>query len=112
MESLEHAMPDWIEYVRSNLRLSRSLPEDEANAVEEIARQLEDAYLEALQRGLSAAQAEAEAKLHIIDWKTLSEGLPCNRRHNTFNEALRKEELRRMGIIDWIESLARDVRHA
>ena len=105
-------MPDWADYVRANLKLIKASPQDEANTIEEIARQLEDAYLEALQRGLSSEKAEAEAKLHVMDWKRLSEELPCNRRHNTVGEALRKEEVRGMGIVDWIESLARDMRYA
>jgi predicted permease len=105
-------MPDWQQYVRQNLRLARALPADEAAAIEEIARQLEDAYLEALNRGLSPEEAAAEAKLHITDWNQLSDELPCNKRYLTASHALREERRPRMSIAGWIESLARDARYA
>ena len=41
-------MPDWRSYVRENLCLSGASPEKEADTIEDIARQLEDAYLDAL----------------------------------------------------------------
>ena len=39
-------MPDWRSYVRENLCLSGASPEKEADTIEDIARQLEDAYLD------------------------------------------------------------------
>ncbi|PYT02409.1 MAG: hypothetical protein DMF60_21435, partial [Acidobacteria bacterium] len=81
-------MPDWRRYVRQNLKLTRALPEDEANAIEEVARQLEDAYLEALNRGLSSEEAVEDARLHITDWNKLSQELPCNERRDTVSHVL------------------------
>ena len=52
-------MPDWTEYVRRNLRLRGFRPEREAEIVEEVARQLEDAYTAALRLGGGEAQAAA-----------------------------------------------------
>ena len=65
-------MPDWTQYVRQNLRLSSLEVEREAEVIEDLAEQLEDAYAEALQRGLSPSQAEAAAKKHIADWPALA----------------------------------------
>jgi hypothetical protein len=68
-------MPDWRRYVRNNLRLEHAEPAQEAEAIEEIARQLEDAYLELLSEGCSPAEAEEQAKLHIQDWNVLAAAL-------------------------------------
>ena len=54
-------MPDWTEYVRRNLRLSHLRPERETEIVEDLAGQLDQAYAEALLRGLTSEQAEAAA---------------------------------------------------
>jgi len=81
-------MPDWRRYVQKNLNLGRS------DAVEEIARQLEDAYLEALNEGLPPEEAEQQAKLHIADWEKLS------------------TEASRVHWLDSLESSIRDGRYA
>ncbi|HEX2713414.1 MAG TPA: hypothetical protein VHM88_14535, partial [Candidatus Acidoferrales bacterium] len=65
-------MPDWTQYVRQNLRLSSLRVEREAEVIDDLAEQLEDAYSEALYRGLSPSQAEAAAKKHITDWPALA----------------------------------------
>src|ERR1043166_4684548 len=86
-------MPNWRRYVRENLRLMNVSPEREADAVEEIARQFEDAYLDALRSGLSAEEAEHEAKLHVTDWSKFS------------------AQLRRTSRYGWIDGLRQDFRH-
>ena len=68
-------MPDWIEYVRGNLRLRGFRPEREAEIVEEVARQLEDAYTEALRLGASEERAGEIARRHIADWDALAQEL-------------------------------------
>jgi len=65
-------MPDWAQYVRQNLRLSGLRVEREAEVIEDLAQQLEDAFAEALHRGLSPPQAETAAKKHIMDWPALA----------------------------------------
>src|SRR2546425_13239168 len=106
-------MDDWRRYVRENLQLSRAAPEREADAIDEIARQLEDAYLEAVSLGLSPEEAERQAKLHVPDWNGLSEELCRNARYRDFrNDALQKERTQNMGAMGWVDSLGRDVRYA
>src|SRR5262245_58829956 len=105
-------MPDWMRYVRQNLNLTHASPADEADAVEDIARQLEDAYLEGLNRGLSADEAEAQARLHITDWNELSQQLPSNQVLSTVVYAPQNEQSRRMGVLDWLESVTRDISYA
>jgi len=74
-------MRDWIAYVRANLRLASPdspgglRPEREAEVVEDLARQLEDAYREALQAGASDAMAQHIAERHVCDWNRLSREL-------------------------------------
>jgi len=65
-------MLDWTQYVRQNLRVSGLQVEREAEVVEDLAEQLEDAYADGLQRGLSPSQAEAATKNHIVDWRALA----------------------------------------
>ncbi len=68
-------MPDWTEYVRRNLRLSHLRPERETEIVEDLAGQLDQAYAEALLRGLTSEQAEAAARQHVADWASLANEL-------------------------------------
>src|SRR6476620_2089671 len=70
--SCGRAMPDWPEYVRQHLRLSGFRPEREAEIIEEVARQMEDAWSEALRMGASDAQAAEIARRHISDWPALA----------------------------------------
>jgi predicted permease len=67
--------PDWAQYVRQNLPLSGLRVEREAEVIEDLAEQLEEAYAEALHRGSSPSQAEAAAKRHINDWPALAKQL-------------------------------------
>src|ERR1039457_6823591 len=68
-------MPDWSAYVRQSLRLRGFRPEREAEIVEEVAHQLEDAYSEALRLGSSEEQACEAARRHVSDWAALSNEL-------------------------------------
>jgi predicted permease len=68
-------MPDWHSYVRRHLRLHGFRPEREAEIVEEVARQLEDAYSDALRCGLSEAAARGTAEEQIDDWNRLAHQL-------------------------------------
>src|SRR5678815_86416 len=100
-------MPDWRAYVRKNLKLDRANAADEAVVIEELAQQLNDAYMEGIDHGLSPDEAERQAKLHITDWSSLAEMLPCNRR-STASLAMHTERDRRMTIGDWTESIFHD----
>ncbi len=72
-------MPDWTQYIRQNLQLSHLRVEREAEVMEDLAQQLEDAYTDALHRGLSPSQAEAAAKKHITDWPALAKQIESSR---------------------------------
>ena len=52
-------MPDWNKYVRARLRLNGARPQHEREVIDDLAAQLEDAYREAIARGLSDAEADA-----------------------------------------------------
>ena len=51
-------MPDWKKYVRQNLYLPNFRSGREAEIVDDLAQQLEDAYRDGLSTGLSAIEAE------------------------------------------------------
>ena len=68
-------MFDWSEYVRVHLRLRGFRAEREAEIIEEVARQLEDAYGEALRLGADESQARESAQRHISDWTALANEL-------------------------------------
>jgi predicted permease len=73
-------MVDWTKYVRQNLRLPTLRPGREAEIVEDLARQLDDAYREALSSGLAEADARARAEQHITDWEALRRELSATPR--------------------------------
>jgi predicted permease len=93
-------MFDWAAYVRHNLRLRGFRPEREAEIVEEVARQLEDAHTEALRLGASEERAGEIARRHIVDWAALAHELEEAQRgkesamttwqHNAEDRALRE----------------------
>src|SRR5262245_58343948 len=68
-------MPDWREYIRENLPLRGLRPDREAEIVEDLAQQLEDAYRDAVAGGMAEADALETARQHIPDWAALSREL-------------------------------------
>lgn len=68
-------MPDWLKYVRERLPLTGCPPEREAQIVEELAEQLEEAYQEALRLGVSDEDACSAARQHVSDWAKLADDL-------------------------------------
>jgi hypothetical protein len=65
-------MTEWTNYVRQNLRLHGLRPEREAEIIEDLAQQLEDAYREALAGGMAEADAVVSARQHVPDWDSLN----------------------------------------
>ncbi len=65
-------MPDWKQYVRSQLPPLRMKPTREAEIIEELAAQLEQAYQEALEAGKSESEADRIAKAQLPDWQNLA----------------------------------------
>jgi predicted permease len=68
-------MPDWPAVVRARLNLARLRPERVEEIVEDLARQLEDAYQEARAGGATEGEAQARAEQHIADWQALDRDL-------------------------------------
>ena len=66
-------MRDWAAFVRSRLRVPGLTPERESRIVRELAAQLEDFYRDALARGATDAEADAEACRQIRDWERLTQ---------------------------------------
>ena len=66
-------MPDWIAYVRQNLRLPALRPGREAQIAEDLAQQLDDVYQETLASGSSEREAYERACEHIPDWSQFRE---------------------------------------
>ncbi len=107
-------MPDWADYVRRNLRLRGFRPEREAEIVEEVARQLEDAYSEALRGGLDEARARETAEGHIEDWTALSRQLEESHRGKesgmtTLQKAVEDRDYRTRGKFTVVTDLRHDV---
>src|SRR5580765_4337303 len=65
-------MPNWTAYVRERLRLSGVRPANEQDVIDDLAAQLDEAYRDAVSRGLPSADAETAAKGHITDWPALA----------------------------------------
>jgi len=107
-------MPDWFGYVRRNLRVQGFRPEREAEIVEEVARQLEDAYTEALRVGSSREQALAVAEGHIADWTALARDLEKSHRERestmtTLQNAAENRDLRKRGAFSSLTDLRQDI---
>jgi predicted permease len=73
-------MPDWTTYVRRRLSLPALRHERELEIVEELARQLDEAYREALGSGASDAEAQARAEAHVANWDDLSREIAASAR--------------------------------
>lgn len=76
-------MPNWTAYVRRHLSVSGLRPERIEEIVEDLARQLEDAYQEALQSGVTPSEAHLRAEQHISDWRALARQLQTSSRERT-----------------------------
>jgi predicted permease len=110
-------MPDWAKFVRQNLRLSHLRPEREAEIVEDLAEQLDEAYTEALQRGLSSQQAEAVAKQHVVDWEALAIQLDRSERGRegvmtTMQRQAEDRDAARHGRFSFLTDFRQDVLYA
>ncbi|MGH9796190.1 MAG: ABC transporter permease, partial [Candidatus Acidiferrales bacterium] len=65
-------MPDWKQYVRERLRLPALHAAREAEIVEDLAQQLDEAYRATLRRGVAEAEASETAQREIPDWERLA----------------------------------------
>jgi len=107
-------MPDWPEYVRQHLRLRGFRPEREAEIIEEVARQMEDAYSEALRMGANDARAAEMARRHIADWQALANAL-ADAHHGkepimaAWQQETEDREFNARGKLSWFTGWRRDV---
>jgi predicted permease len=107
-------MPDWPEYVRRRLRLNGFRPEREAEIIEEVARQMEDAYSDALRMGASDVQAAEIARRHISDWQALANAL-ADAHHGkesimaAWQQQTEDREFSTRGKLPWLTGWRRDV---
>ena len=107
-------MPDWFAYVRRNLCLRGFRPEREAEIVEEVGRQLEDAYTEAMRLGSNREQARAAAEGHIADWNALARELEQSHREKesnmtTLQNAAEDRDFRKRGAFSALTDLRQDI---
>ncbi|HUO33206.1 MAG TPA: ABC transporter permease [Bryobacteraceae bacterium] len=107
-------MLDWTADVRQNLRLHGFEPAREAEIIEEVARQLEDAYTDALQAGASEPQAAEAARRHISDWAALARELEESHRGREsamtlWQQKAEDRDLRKRGRFSMITDLRQDV---
>lgn len=65
-------MRDWDQYVRGRLSLADVARDREARIVRELAAQLEDFCRDAIARGMSEPEADADARRQIADWPRLA----------------------------------------
>ena len=73
-------MPNWKRYVQKHLPPLRVKPEREAEIVEELAVQLDQAYQEALQSGETPEAAEKTASRQFRDWRALARTIETSER--------------------------------
>ena len=66
-------MRNWEAFVRSRLTIPGLTPERELRIIRELAAQLDDFYRDALARGASEAEADADACRQIADWDRMAQ---------------------------------------
>jgi hypothetical protein len=113
-------MLDWKQYVREHLPPLELSGVREQEIVDELAQQFEDAYSEAISRGLMREQAEAHAASQISDWNALAHEIrkadqPIAEILNAtvpedWREAMREENFRKRRGGNFMDDLWQDVR--
>ena len=73
-------MPDWNRYVRGHLPPLHVSPAREAEIVAELALQLEQAYSDALLRGLAEEEAARSAVEPFGDWNVIAREIDAEER--------------------------------
>ncbi len=107
-------MPDWAAFVRQRLQLHGVRPEREAEIVEDLARQLDDAYREALAAGATESEARDVATRHFSDWRALSDEISTaeTAKNSTLTEWQNRAEaraLQKYGRFNWVTDLRQDI---
>jgi putative ABC transport system permease protein len=104
----------WSSFVREHLRLSGVRPEREAEIVEDLLRQLDDAYREALASGATEMAARAAAERHVSDWAVLRKEISASEvgtmpRMTQWQERAEERDLHKRGHFSWLTDLRQDV---
>src|SRR5258707_12735753 len=73
-------MSDWSAYVRAHLPALHAAPEREAEIVAELAKQLEQAYDDAIAGGATESEALARARAYLGDWDRLARDIEGSER--------------------------------
>jgi predicted permease len=107
-------MPDWRAYVRQRLHLPALRREREAEIVEDLARQLDDAYHDALKAGATEDDARRRAEQHVADWTALATQLSASPRQretaiDRWNQHADDVALERRGRFSIVGALRQDV---
>src|ERR1700735_1014517 len=115
-------MCDWKQFVREHLPPLGLSGAREQEIVEEIAQQIEDAYSEAISRGLARQQADAHAIAQIPDWNLLAQEIRraeqpianeiASRVPQEWREALHEEHFRKHRGGNMFADLLQDIRYA
>src|SRR5580693_5735478 len=115
-------MRDWKKFVREHLPPLGLSGAREQEIVEEIAQQIEDAYSDAIARGLTLAKSEAHALAQISDWSALAEEI-CRAEHSvtekisarvpeSLRDAMREENFRKRRGGNMFADLIQDMRYS
>jgi predicted permease len=107
----------WISFLREHLRVRGLRPEREAEIVEDLARQLDDAYREALAMGANENEARAAAERHIADWDVLNKEIAESETRKMaqitqWQQRAEERDLRKRGRFTWITDIRQDVLYA
>jgi predicted permease len=107
-------MPDWPAYVRQRLQLSALRREREAEIVEDLARQLDDAYRDALKSGATEDDARRRAEEHVADWEALAAQLAASPRQrqpaiDRWSQHADDRALERRGRLPLVSALRQDL---
>ena len=109
----KNSLKTWTAYVRARLRLSGVRSEREAAIVEDLARQLNDAYHDAIASGVSESEACVTAERHIADWTRLGHLISRveeerNAAPNQWREYAKDRDLRKHGRLTWLTDILQD----
>jgi predicted permease len=104
----------WSSFVREHLRLSGVRAEREAEIVEDLARQLDDAYREAMASGVSEREACSAAERHISDWAALSKEISESELQKMsqvtqWQNRSEERDLQKRGRFSWLTDFRQDV---
>jgi predicted permease len=107
-EQAESKMPDFKKYVRESLPPLRVSGAREAEIIEELALQFQEAYERAIRNGVSTEEAWAEARNRVASWTELGQEL-----QSALHEPLERDPRpRRSTMARFFDDSLRDLRFA